>query len=57
MITTTNVIIFILLTLMFISLECFVKWEIKLKEVLKLLPPSIIFSAILIVIWHVLSRS
>ena len=55
--TIENIIAFIILTCMFVGIECFVKWEIKLKEVLKLIPPSMIFSIILIVIWHFLHIS
>lgn len=57
MITTVNIIVFILLTLMFVGTEVFVKWEIKSNEVLKTILPAMIFSAILITAWYFLRTS
>lgn len=46
----TNIIAFIILTLIFTGIEIFVKWEIKLIPI----PVAMFFSAILIAVWNVL---
>jgi hypothetical protein len=53
-ITVIDIIMFIILTLMFIGIEVFVKWEIKLNVILKTIPAAMFFSALLIITWYML---
>jgi len=52
--TTIDIVVFIILTLLFTSIELFVKWEIKLIEILKTISVSTLFSVIIITIWNLL---
>lgn len=53
-ITVIDIVWFIILIFMFIGLECLVNWKITFGMVLKLLPVSIFFSTILILVWNLL---
>jgi hypothetical protein len=55
-ITAIDIIMFVILTCVFVGLEVFVKWEIKLNMILKTIPAAMFFSAILIITWQMLSR-
>jgi hypothetical protein len=57
MITTVNIIAFILLTCIFVGFETFVYWPVKLNRILKTIPSAMFFSAILITVWYFLRIS
>ena len=53
-ITIIDIIILIISTIIFVSLEAFTRPEIKLNKILKLIPIMMIPSAFLIIVWKVL---